>query len=147
MLTWPDFPWYSNILHNCGTKWEHDVIFINDIIVESTSNSMVQRNKSNEHNHYVYINTTTCVEAHMQQIPACALTLQGPARPECSCWKHKMQFVPFLPKSGSFSSFSGIRSNGRIFRENPVGLANMLGLPFEYLQIKDTHWDKEFCPL
>ena len=83
---------------------------------------------SNEHNHYVYINTTTCVEVCMRQISMCASTSQGPARPEYGCQKHKTQFVPFPPKSGSFSSFSGIREELQffgIFLENPVGLASI----------------------
>ena len=81
----------------------------------------------NEH-YYVYINTTTYVEARMGQISVCASTSQGPARPKCGRWKHKTQFVPLPPKSGSFSSFSGIREElqfSGIFPENPVGLASM----------------------
>ena len=65
----------------------------------------------------------------MRQISACASTSQGPACPECNRRKYKTQFVPFPPKSGSFSSFSGIREEllfSRIFPENLVGLVSMI---------------------
>ena len=64
----------------------------------------------------------------MRQIFACASTSQVPARPKCGRRKHKTLFVPLRPKSGSFSSFSGIREElqfSGIFPENPVGLASM----------------------
>ena len=99
----------------------------------------------NEHNHYVYINTTTCVEARMRQSSACSSTSQGPARPECGRRKHKTQFVPLPQKSGSFSSFSGIREEMQfsgIFPENPVGLVSMLVqcIHVPHIQLLLTLW-------